>query len=531
MSLRRRDLLAAGAALALPACRRDRLPANLVPDMPSLTPSYWTTWGVQRFSETDPSRWAAAATQAAVAADRLTEANLFGPQGWALALKPIHADLHLLLDAGWDAGPGGWTSLSSGTFTVSASKFPSCTGTPAQRLAKLVERVRLLGWRGLGLRVTAEAHLHGTAAEASDPGPYYRERMRAAHQVGVGYWKVESAVSGSLALRRLMTQNAAGEAPDLVVEHSAGWGPLNSPASGTDFGSGREQGQFRTWDRGRQLEAALDLIGFSRVFRTGETTAHLAIPTTLDRVADLLLRGGANRGNDCLLNCGDQVYLAAALGCTMAVERHPDWKDPAQQGYDPRLLRYRLSEVIRAIRWQRIAPPWPAGYTRTELDPVRLADDWSSGEGGVAIMQGAPARTARNGPLPKVSAMGSAPYVVSSVHPNGATAVATLPRMFSGRGHVYPEVEVTLDVEDPMRPIGIFGRYKSLTLDLIAPPPEIRVLAQDLASDQVVDVTDRVSFAGSTMVIPGELINRVGQSAATRNDQSDPGLVLQIFPA
>ncbi|HPT28116.1 MAG TPA: hypothetical protein PLZ95_16985 [Bryobacteraceae bacterium] len=529
MSLHRRDLLAAGAALALPACRSVKLPASLVPDLPCPTPSYWTTLGVERFGASNAAQWMAAASQAGAAADRLGEANLFGPQGWAHAFKAVHADLFLVADLGWDLDPGQWTERATGTLTVSEAKFPSCTGAPAERLAKLAEKVKLLGWRGLGVRVATQAHWSGTGSAYGVPEQFFRSQLRLAHQLGVRYWKVESPLGTDIGLRRMLSVNAAGEAPDLAIENSSGWGPLNSPGTGPDRVSVGEPGRFRTWDQGRKLDAALEMIAFSRVFRAGETTAHLSIPTTLDRVANLLLRAGGDRGNDCLLNCGDEVYMAAALGCTMGVERHPGWTDPALKGYDPRLLRYRMTEVIRAIRWQRIAPPWPVGYTKTELAAERLADDWPVNGDGVAVAQGAPARVARNGPMPKVTATGSVPYVVAAVHPNGAAAVAALPRMFAGRGHVFPEANVTLEVDDPMRPIGVFGRFQSLTLDLVAPPAEVRVLAQDLAADEAVDVTERVSLAGSTMVIPGDLINRIGQSVATRNDQSDPGLVLQIF--
>ena len=480
-----------------------------------------------------------------VAADRLTEGSLFGPEGWAQAFKPVQADLMLLLDLGWDMAPGTKFDLEPwrmGSFEVSEAKFPSCTGRPGDRLKKLVERVRLLGWRGLGVRVAAQVFGEGRGGlrfSGGDVEEHFRRQLRMAHQAGVGFWKLESGERASLRFRETLSVSAKGEAPNLSLENVQAWGPMNDQVSLANRAGVSGSGRFRTWDQGRMLDTALEMIGFSRVFRTGKATAQLSIPTTLDRVADLLLRGGGDRGNDCLINCQDEVYMAAALGCTMGVMRHPAWKDPAQRDYDPRLLRYRLTEVVRALRWQRIAPPWPVGYTKTDLDARRLDDDWEFRPGesvvswaaGPMVRQGAPARVARNAPLAKVSAAGSAPYVVTSKHPNGSTAVATLPRVFSGRGVLYPEADVTLEVEDPMQPIGVFGRYRSLTLDLIGPPNSVRVMAQDLASNEAVDVTERVNVAGSTMVIPGELINRLGQSAATRNDQSDPGLVVQIFRA
>jgi hypothetical protein len=469
-----------------------------------------------------------------VAADRLTEANLFGPEGWAQAFKAVHGDMILLLDRGWNQAPGSTASSSfqpSGSMEVSEAKFPSSTGGASQKLAKLSEKVQLLGWKGLGIVVSVMAPA-GVATE-----PYFRDHLRAGHQSGVLYWKLAPHGRMGIRAQRDLAELAPGEAPNLVLESSYSWGPLNDQANTGQMHAMAGNGRFRTWAQGQMLETALEIAAFSRVFRTGETTPQLAIPTTLDRVAELLMRGGGDLGNDFLINCEDEAYLAAALGCTMGVMRHPALRPPADGGVDPRLLRYRTTEVVRALRWQRIAPPWPVGYTKTDLDGVRLEADWRLGVGdtpdpaaaGLMARQGAPARIARNTTLAAVSSGGTLPYVVTSKHPNGATAVATLPRVYAGRGVVYGEADVTIEVEDPMRPVGVFGRFKSLTLDLVAPPPAMRVMAQDLASGKAEDITERVNMAGSTMVIPGDLINKVGQSASPRDDQSDPGLVIQIF--
>ena len=543
MSLRRRDLLAAGAALALPSCRRGDLPRTLVPDTPCPVPSYFSTWGLQRAAESDPARWQMSWKLPSAAADRLTEPRVFGPEGWAQSFKPVHSDLNFLLDLGWDMAPA--TPFETepwrlGSLEVSSAKFPSCTGTPADRLAKLVDRVKMLGWRGLGVRVAAQVHgagRDGGKLSGSDVESHFRTQLRAAHLSGVGYWKVDSPGNAGVGFRRILSTIAYGEAPNLALEHTLPWDALNDQMISGKTGIATGSGRFRTWSQGQWLESAVEVLGFSRVFRTNEATAQLSIPTTLDRVADLLMGGGGARGNDCIINCEDEVYMAAALGCSMAIMRHPSCKDPLLTGSDPRLLRSRSIEVIRALKWLRIAPPYPVGYTKTNLHTTRLDDDWRFKTGetpfgwveGMLVRQGAPSIVARNSPLPKVESQGSPPYVVTSKHPNGATAIATLPRAFAGRGFVHPEVDVTLEVEDPAKPIGIFGRYRSLTLDLIGPPLNARVMAQDLASSEAVDVTDRVNLAGSTLVLPGELINQLGGAAGPRGDQSDPGLVLQIF--
>ena len=77
-------------------------------------------------------------------------------------------------------------------------------------------------------------------------------------------------------------------------------------------------------------------------------------------------------------------------------------------------------------------------------------------------------------------------------------------------------------------PIGIFGRYHSLTLVFDKSVAGHRVLAQDLAGDIPQDITRLVRVSGDHVTIPGAVIDRIGRSAATPGDKSDPGLVLVI---
>ena len=55
-----------------------------------------------------------------------------------------------------------------------------------------------------------------------------------------------------------------------------------------------------------------------------------------------------------------------------------------------------------------------------------------------------------------------------------------------------------------------------------------RVLAQDLAGDTPQDITRLVRVSGTRVTIPGTVIDRIGRSAATPGDKSDPGLVLVL---
>ncbi len=149
---------------------------------------------------------------------------------------------------------------------------------------------------------------------------------------------------------------------------------------------------------------------------------------------------------------------------------------------------------------------------------------------GRESLQTAPARVARGMPLPEVTVpdKGPAPYVIASRHPNGATSVATLPRISPGRGAYFPLADISIEIADSASPIGIFGRYKSLTLNLPAELSTPRVLAQDLAADSAIDITGKVKLEANKIILSGKLIEKLGLAAASTNDLSEPGLVLAI---
>jgi hypothetical protein len=77
-------------------------------------------------------------------------------------------------------------------------------------------------------------------------------------------------------------------------------------------------------------------------------------------------------------------------------------------------------------------------------------------------------------------------------------------------------------------PVGVFGRYRSLTLRLSRAAAAFVVMAQDLAGDSARDITPEVKRHGNEITIPGRVIERIGLSAATPGDVSDPGLVLKL---
>ena len=516
---RRGFLKSVGAALgfvSLESCvqtrRREPL-ASLVPATPSLAPNYWCTWAVQNYThgqgerEFDVSQLEGA-PGAEFARNSLNERVLLGSQGWAKSFYPrVRNELFLLLDDGWEEG-------GTATFQLDREKFSSLKGTAQDRLRGLNESVSSHGWRG-------------TALWCRNPpgGDADRDYVSWVKFAGIPYLKVDRGDdSGNLARER------ARQSASIVLEHIHLDGCLN--------GNWQEEGRFgpQPWGSPRQ-----QILLNTDVYRTYDATAILGVATTLDRAAGLLQGASGHPEARALLNVEDEVYIAAVLGCSMGVMRHP--LRGLRPGPDvdvffppPRNLKQRMDEVVRAIRWQRIAPPYSAGIGTVTLDTVSLTDEWAFKRGETfeakvinkRVRQGAPSRLARNMVLPEVRSEGELPYVACTRFPGGAVAVGAFERVSIEKQVFQPRSHVYCEVGDTSGPVGIFGQYGSLTLVFGKGFRSGRILAQDLAGDVPVDVTDLVKKRGSTIVIPGSLIDQVGRSAGTPNDLSMPGLVLSI---
>ena len=515
---------------------------NLIPDTPGSTPSYWCTWGAQNYDvdEMNDSSWENAVSN-------LSESAVFENPGWATHFfRTASRDLFILFDVGWDVSKSVTIERPTwqlGSLEPAEDRFPSLFGSPAERLRGLNDLAKRAGWRGAALWVAAQAvgeGKEGHRLDGEELEAYWRERARWCRAAGIEYWKVDLGVhSADASYRRMVTRVTREEAPELLVEHAVNLEPFNDAPSAHDT-SGQSQGRFRAWNGGKVLKQAVNLLTFCDVLRTYDVSNQLANASTLDRVAQILVAAQETKGAG-LLNCEDALYLGATLGCALGVMRHPRWRDVEGKDYDTSLSRKRIDEVSRAARWQRLAPAFGVGEAEVTLDEDILTDSWHFGEGetwdrsavGKEVVQGAPARVARGLPLPEVvpDAEGMRPYVVASSHPNGATAVATLPRTSAERGIHTPLASISLVVKEATAPIGVFGHYQALTLQLPEPLNERRVWGQDLASNEARDITGQVTVNGATVTLSGTLIREVGLAAARSGDFSEPGLVVAIRPS
>lgn len=98
-----------------------------------------------------------------------------------------------------------------------------------------------------------------------------------------------------------------------------------------------------------------------------------------------------------------------------------------------------------------------------------------------------------------------------------------------GRQYISHPASVSIQGQGYTSPVGIFGYFEQGTISYPSPlPRQLKVIAQDLASDTPVDITSRVKIKGNHLIIPGKVINQIGLMNATPGDLSAPGMVIQM---
>ena len=481
-------------------------PSSLVPGTPSSAPDYFCTWNIQSYVISHKGN--------ALTRRSINEENMFGDgryQDWLGFYPSIRSDLFFVMDDSWDI-PLEENSRDDnpyfGTMELGEDRFPSFKGDPATRLKALVDSVKTKGWKGLGGWVCAQQ-----AADSLGVAPeeYWTRRLKDADEAGFSYWKVDwGANERSGKWREMLSRLGREHAPELYIEH----------ALGTDF------------------------IRFSDVYRTYDVENVISQPLTIRRITELLPYSpdGVAKG---IINCEDEPYIAAGLGCAIGIMRHPfagSYPEGGQDvGFPPVGHNYKkcLDEVVRAVRWHRIAEPFGVDGDYN-AESLILTDSWKFRENetwkqehkpGFVIYESAPATVSRHMPLPIVEDTTSTrPYVLASTYPCGAVAVSAVGRAL-GREYVTKAVPVTIESRDWHAPVGIFGSFESVTIRYPSAPErkKISVFAQDLAGEVPVDITREVRIDGNCMTVSKETIDRVGLMNATEGDLSGPGLVIKVM--
>lgn len=498
---------------------------NLIPTASPVTGNYWCTWRTQS---------TALATEALRRKGfnlrtRIDEAFLFGEIGTLTKyFKPVRGDLIVVLDDGWDVPidpPNRRGTGIFGSLEVNTTRFPSLTGTPVERLTLLSKKVRELGYRGLGLWIACQMPYDDDDPREVDMEAerlHWIERAKWCHEAGVVYWKVDWGRScRSVEYRRMMTEVVRRYAPDLMIEHALTQGAWDKPFAE------RLADEERTSLLG-------DILCCSDFLRAYDVVPEFRYTTMFSRTAEILMRyRGVDTGCRGIINIEDPVQIGAALGCSLGVMRH----EIEEQREIKQTLVTPIRDAERALRWQRIAPPFGVQESSFAVSDVMVCDHWDYPDtgvrqwpylGGKSIDQDCPAAISRGMELPQVETDGVLPLVGCSKHPNDALAVGSFPRTLDGTLNRHYPAHVTLRGAAPDAPMGIFGFYRSLTVCFDA-PPRGRLMAQDAAADVAVDITDRVAIDGCRLIIPGEVITDIGLTAAKDREHETPGLVLKFI--
>ena len=328
----------------------------------------------------------------------------------------LNDDMIFVVCDGWELPDSQGDTVSGdpyfGSQIFDAEKFPGYGDTQQERLKTYADNVKAAGWKGAGLWICAQEDAANRPASGYDKN-YWIERILWSKYAGITYWEIDwGRLYNNLEWRKFISTTANELYPELVIEHITGIGGLND-----EMNSGRVTPAFN--------KLSAQVASFSDVFRTYDVTTQLTNATTLDRVGELLRDGYVLKGDALGLMCAeDQVYINASLGLTSMVFRH----NRAFTNTD---------EVVRALRWNRIAPAYEISAYETKLSDEYLSDDWDFRNGdtwysnvnGKTIIQKAPAVIARGIGLATVSTDGAdKPFVTAARNPNGAISVATFGR-------------------------------------------------------------------------------------------------------
>ncbi len=472
---------------------------NLIEEKQNPTPDYYCTWQTQLYACNNggPEKQR----------EYMTEENLFGngtAQGWVNFYKKARKDLLFVMDDSWDVPIKDYEKYY-GSLVLDKEKFPSfyVEGDPQKSLEKLTEKVKQADWKGLGGWVCAQESPMYPEDGAEE---YWIKRLKWCQDAGFSYWKVDwGDKAKDLEFRKMLTEFQKKYAPDVVIEHAM----------------------------------LPDAIAFGEVFRTYDVPAIMSIPMTMQKTADCLVHTDGG-----MINCEDEVYTAAALGCVMGIMRHPmrgslpdgepDLSFPAMH----RNIKTKTAEVLRAVRWHRMAPAFGVVKAGTQISSTQLKDYWDiksqhaeyekwwGYKDGEKVEKAAPAAISRGMSLPKIKPdkNGFLPYAVSSKNPNGVISVAMLGRT-QGREYILPKCEVEIDGGEACL-FGIFGEYDKLIINTKL--TEGRIFIQDIASNEATDITEKVEFSNNRIVIDGKIIYDFGTMCNDSGDTSEPGAVIKI---
>lgn len=505
--------------------------------------NYFCTWNIQNFGRPDARLEKSADVflgqdGARKARSYLSEESVFQSGGLADQYEEIRDTLYFLLDDGWDVPYGVHpdTQIAEfGSLILATDRFPSFQGTPAERLKKINEAFQKKGWKGAGLWVAAQAqgeHPDVKFLTTEESEAYWGERIRWCKEAGVEYWKVDWGCRQFEPAWREMINRLRDEImPSLHIEHCH---PAAAPVNHVVFEDGKQisDGRFKNW--GEYPEKWAAIMESSEIFRSYDVLPQFSQASTVDRLATLMtIRPNAAT----IINCEDEVYLGAVLGCSLGIMRSDLCKEIPVYHFDPQNNSHRVNEVVRASNWQRIAPPIPIKDAKTQYseDTVREMFTYRSGETwmkeyiGCQIYQACPSVIARGMDIPEIHYYEDIkPIVAAATHPNGAVSVTTLARSYERNVYKTPKAGIVLQNIQLDSPVGIFGHWVDVQLSAVEDLQSKRVWLRDLVGTEFVDITEYVDITGNKLCLTLSRLEQFIGNGNRAEDVSDPGFVIYI---
>lgn len=445
--------------------------------------------------------------------DALCQEAVFDTEKYYHPIKrELRGSLVFLLDDGWDIPLGTPNDDARrplyGSIDPDSVKFSRFGDTPEKRLKGMSDKIKEMGYAGLGLWVSPQVSSHRGEGE-DDPKTYWENRARWCAAAGILYWKVDwGAMDHDDDYRELITDCVHRCAPEIYVEHAVIQKPLTHNHNDDNFLENRAKRVMRQ-------------MSFADAYRTYDVLEPFDKVCTLQRAHEALLAGGLEAHSGRGLVNGENIYsVVAGLGLAAGI------------------MNYN-HEAKACINWHKFAPPFgifDAEYKYSEkvLTDTLFFDteicEWAACKGRV-VFESAPAVMSRNCPLPKVNPLtDNEPFVIASKHPETkAYAVATIKRNIDPVTNAYFLADVEIAECEKSAPIGVFGVFNSLTVDFSSPVQKIeRVLCQDLAGKHAFDITPYTHIENGKLRIDGTVLRYVGKTGRGHSNWSEPSVIIKI---
>lgn len=509
--------------------------------------NYFCTWNLQNFGRPDARIQKSpdvflGAEGAKKARNYLNEEHIFQKGGLADQYPEVRGDLYFVLDDGWDVPydvhPD--TQVTAfGSLILNEDRFPSYEGTPAERLRKINQALKERGWKGVGLWVAAQAV--GESAETGylsreESVRYWSQRILWCREAEVEYWKVDwGCRQFEPEWRQLLNTLRDELMPSLHIEHCH---PAAAPVNHVEFQEGRQisDGRFKSW--GQWPKKWSQILKDAEIFRSYDVLTQFSQVSTVDRLAVLMQE---NSQAETIINCEDEVYLGAVLGCSLGIMRSSLCQEIPVFCFDPQNNSHKTDEVIRAVNWQKLAPAFPIreGKVVFSDEMIRESYRFHSGETwmedyiGKEIFQSCPSIVVRNMDLPKVVYLEEEkPVIAAARHPGGGVSAVSLPRRMKAGDqnqraeYKTPLAEIVLADIGWDQPVGVFGRWGKVILMGKEDFSRARIFAGDLKSADRMDVTDCCHIFNDRIEVEGSLLSEICVNA--KGDVSEPGAVFYI---